>query len=243
MRRLGRQLHQADRARRRLGVRPELRLLVDDGRDQRRVEPMLACVHTNELGVPERIADPLVPRRLGREHIRGCSGGDRDQHDKRDQSPHVGASSSMTEPTNASSSSNEPDVLVRVVGARDLLAVVEQPRFAIVGRHLRPRAAKLRRRSDHDHLVEPRVTARLVEERHLSDAHRRRVGQCRQLVAPAQVLGRDERMQRSSSQASASRSLNTTVASAPRSISPSGATIPFPIRATTASRTSGRRSR
>src|SRR5207245_3495874 len=64
LRRVGEDLHQPDRSRLRARVRLELRLLVDDGRDQCRIELVVPRMTSHDLLVVERVPEPLPPARL-----------------------------------------------------------------------------------------------------------------------------------------------------------------------------------
>src|ERR1044071_4359981 len=55
-----RELHQPDGTRLRVRRRVELRLLVDHGREERRVEVVVVRVRTDDRRVVERIAQPFV---------------------------------------------------------------------------------------------------------------------------------------------------------------------------------------
>src|SRR4051794_20698318 len=81
------------------------------------------------------------------------------------------------------------------VSPRYLLGVVDQPLVAAVERHLPALLAQLPRGGDHDDAIEAGLAARLVEQRHLGDADLRRRVQSAELLAPQEVLPRDERMQ------------------------------------------------
>ena len=83
------------------------------------------------------------------------------------------------------------------VGAPDLLAVGEQTGVAVVAAATRRRCSRsCGRRRDHDDLVEARPRAPdLVEQRHLGDADRGRVVERGELLAPGEVLARDERVE------------------------------------------------
>src|SRR5439155_4905180 len=103
------ELHQTDRAGGRPGVRLELRLLVDDRGQERRVEVVVARVATNDLLVGQWIPQPLPPARLGRLQ-RGERCDQRpDEHDHAED-PFHGTRSAITPATNASSSSTVPSL-------------------------------------------------------------------------------------------------------------------------------------
>ena len=108
LRRGRRELHQPDRSGGRAGVRAELRLLVDDGGEQRRVEAFRVGARTDEGPVVERVPESLEPRRARLEHVRRDP---REQHGKqtdRERDPSHHLRSSMTDLTNCSSSSSDP---------------------------------------------------------------------------------------------------------------------------------------
>jgi hypothetical protein len=81
------------------------------------------------------------------------------------------------------------------VGPPHLLGVRQKSGVAVVAWHAASGLSQLWRRCDDDDLVEPRVGTNLVEERHLGDAHGRRIVELRELVPPLQVLARDEGVQ------------------------------------------------
>ena len=88
-----------------------------------------------------------------------------------------------------------PRVHVDEVGTLRLLAVGEEPRLAIVLVAAPPRFAKLRGGSHDDDLVEPRLAAHLVQQRHLRHADGRGTRKLPELLPPFEVLARDERVQ------------------------------------------------
>src|SRR2546426_8728856 len=103
------ELHQADRAGRRPSVGLELRLLIDDRGQERRVEVVVVRVAPHDLFVGERIPQPLPPTRL-----RGLQRGERrkqrpDEQDEAEGPFHV-ARSAITPARNASSSSSVPSL-------------------------------------------------------------------------------------------------------------------------------------
>src|SRR6266566_1945478 len=102
-------LHQPDGAGTRAGVGPELRLLVDDGCEERRVEVVVARVATNDLLVGERVPQPLPPARFGRLQSRERREQRADQHHHAEDSFH-GTSSAITPATNASRSASVPSL-------------------------------------------------------------------------------------------------------------------------------------
>ena len=147
----------------------------------------------DELLVAKRVAQPLVPARLGLDDV------EREAARTSAKTVNVptltAVSSSITPATHASSSCQRSLVHVREVGALQLLLVRNQALIAVVPRDAAPLLAQLRRRRDHDHLVEPLVAARLVEKRHLGDADLGRVRQRGELLPPRQILGRDPGVQ------------------------------------------------
>src|SRR5207253_9141556 len=98
---------QADCTRVRARVGLELRLLVDDRRQQGGIQAVVARMAADDLLVTQRVPEPLPPARLGRlEH------GERPQqptceHQDRQNSRHA-MSRAITSATNASSSSSVP---------------------------------------------------------------------------------------------------------------------------------------
>ena len=181
----GRQLHQADRARRRVGVR---RGTSTPGRSRRRAAPGRASRPARararsprsgaDSGCARTTAGSSAPRRTP-----PPASTTRTTSESCDDASHR-VRSSITDATNASSSSSEPRVDVGVVGARDLLLVGKEPLLALLHRDVRARPAHVLRRGDDDHLVEARLAARLVEQRHLGHADPRRVRELPELLAP-----------------------------------------------------------
>src|SRR5919201_1714211 len=87
----------------------ELRFLVDHGREQRRIEVVVPRVAANDLLVPQRVPDPLPPRRPRRlEHRERRPDGGREQ--RSGQQPSHGVSCARTSATNSSSSSSDPSL-------------------------------------------------------------------------------------------------------------------------------------
>ena len=116
LRRVGQELHQADGPGVGARGRVELALGVDDGGEQRRREVVVPRVRADDRLVAERVADPLVPLRLGG-HDPGGDTGRRRHGEQRDEPdpPHAGVEASacassraITPPTQAKRSSNEP---------------------------------------------------------------------------------------------------------------------------------------
>src|SRR2546423_6076051 len=102
----GLELHQPDRARVRARARAELALLVDDRREERRVEAVVPRMAADDLLVRERVAEPLVPGRLRAVHVREACGGGAHDPEEREDPRHDSRSS--TSPAKRSSPSREP---------------------------------------------------------------------------------------------------------------------------------------
>jgi hypothetical protein len=104
--RLRQQLHQPDRAGRRPRIRVELRLLVDHGGHELGIQVVVLRVTDDDLLVAERVAQPLVPARLGLEDVKG----ERREHEP--EHAHCGqphpVNSFITPATQASRSSSVP---------------------------------------------------------------------------------------------------------------------------------------
>src|SRR6476661_781943 len=108
-RRVRKELHQADRAGGRPGIGFELRLLIDDRRQKRGVEVVVARVAAHDLLVGERIPESLPPPRLRRLQ-RGERGEQRpDEQDEAEGPFHV-LRSVITPATNASRSASDPSL-------------------------------------------------------------------------------------------------------------------------------------
>src|SRR5439155_11413107 len=105
--RVRQELHQADRARLGACVRLELRLLVDDRREQRRVEVVIVRMASHDLLVAKWVPEPVPPA-----GPRGLENGERSEQPAGEQHEHEDAlhavSRAMTSATNASSSSKVP---------------------------------------------------------------------------------------------------------------------------------------
>ena len=103
-----RELHQPDRARLRLRTGVELRLLVDHRREQGRIDAVLTRMHAHVLGVAQRIAQPLEPRRARCDDVHGDGCHDQEGEQEAGTKADHDERSCITDPTNASSSSSEP---------------------------------------------------------------------------------------------------------------------------------------
>ncbi len=118
LRRLREELHQPDRARARARVGVELALRVDHAREQRGRQIVVPGMCPDDRLVAKRVADPLVPLRLGRDdprrdprgRRRGEQQGDGETlHARADASASASACSCrMTSPTHAPRSSYVP---------------------------------------------------------------------------------------------------------------------------------------
>src|SRR5262249_60115586 len=107
-RRVGGDLHQPDRPGRRRRGGAELRLLVDDRSEKRRIQVVLAGVDTDVLRVAKRIPEPLVPRGLRLQRVDDEPADEKcEQEQGPEPTPHD-TRSCMTEATNSSSSSSVP---------------------------------------------------------------------------------------------------------------------------------------
>src|SRR4051794_16915424 len=108
--RLGLQLHQAERAGARFCVGAELALLVDDGRDESRVEVVVARVAPDDLLVLQRVADAVEPCGLAVSQVDEADRHRRDEDHEREEltQTHAAVSVRTTSATKASSSSSEP---------------------------------------------------------------------------------------------------------------------------------------
>src|SRR4029453_5331503 len=101
------QLHEADRSGARARVRVELALLVDHAGEQCRVEVVVARVGADDRVVVQRVAEPHVPRRLGRVHVRE-GGSEKSAREQQREELLQRVSSRRTACTKSSSSSMEP---------------------------------------------------------------------------------------------------------------------------------------
>src|SRR5262249_47150261 len=103
------QLHEPDRP----GLRPrvglELRLLVDDRREQRGIEVVVVRMASDDLLVVERIPDAFPPRRLRRLERDERDPDPPGEDDCGDDAPHP-VNRAMTSATNASSPSSVPSL-------------------------------------------------------------------------------------------------------------------------------------
>src|SRR5581483_709282 len=103
------QLHQPDRARLRARVGPEAALLVDDGGEERAVEPVVARVAADDLLVAVGVPEPLVPGRLRVVHRADADRDGRgDGAQQGEPAEERYRSSSSTRSTKRSTSSSEP---------------------------------------------------------------------------------------------------------------------------------------
>src|SRR5919199_333061 len=229
------ELHQADRARARAGARPELALLVDDRREERRVEPVVPRVPADDLVVGERIAEPLVPRRLRAVDVREARGGDAEEPEERDRAPHDSRSS--TSPANRSRSASEPS-FTYAKSARRTFSSSGRSRSSLAS------ATSVRAARTSGGAV---ITTTLSKRRSPPVSYRsgtsttatrggsgRRPSSSRHAAYSRTTLG----WRSASSASSASRSAKTTRARAARSIAPEPSSTCEPKRSTTSRRTS-----
>ena len=148
--------------------------------------------------------------------------------------------SAITPDTNSSSSSSEPVVHVHEVRPRDLLLLGDEAPLPLASGPTRRAIAHLRRRRDDDDLVEARLAAHLVEQRHLGHADRQAgLGARRAPRASAGSRATTRGCRSASSQSSSARSAKTILADRCRGRSRRPRRgRPSPKRSTTASLTS-----
>ena len=135
----GQELHQADCAGAGHGIGLELRLLVDHGREQVRLEVVVLGVPDDDLLVRERVAHPLVPARLRLEHV------ERERRDDRAEDADRGelhpVSSRITPATHSSSSSSVP-VFTYAKSARCTFSLSGSSRWSRSSRVTRRRCSR-----------------------------------------------------------------------------------------------------
>src|SRR5439155_1300228 len=106
----GLQLHEPDRTGARLGIGAELRLLLDHGREECRIEVVVAGVGADDALVAQRVPEPRIPGRLRALQIDECARRDDGERDEPRDAPQDDESLSSTLAAKASRSSSEPSL-------------------------------------------------------------------------------------------------------------------------------------